>query len=491
MADLRRVAASVSWLTASQVARSITSLGLTAVLARVLSPNDFGLMALVVMASGFVGVFSETGMTSALVRVERTSDEQLTSAFWLNIGVASALAVLGAVGAPLFASVFREPRIIALVVVALLTLPIGAIGQVPDALLQRALAFREIAIIEWLSTLVAGALAIILALQGAGVWALLVQLIGTVAVSSVGRLVVVRWRPGTRFRLAALSGLLSFGVAVFAGSIVNFGFRRVDNFIIGRNLGTAQLGYYALAYNLVVMPLFTLGGVVLRVMYPVLAKYQTEKAAMRRAYLRAVRVLAAGTLPLIIGLAATAPLFIAAVYGPKWAPTIPLVELLAVIGLFESVNTAGTVLYARGRPHVLVAWSFLSMVVLAIVISAGSRSGVIGAAKAYAAVGPLLYLGPHFLANRAIDLRHRAFLAAIAPALISSVCMGAVVRVSLPLLTRLSLPVGATLALAVMEGAIVYGSLVWGIAIVFGRRSGGSVNWILGRHLSRTDAIAT
>src|SRR5205085_2236637 len=112
MPELRRVAASVSWLTASQVARSLTSVGLTAVLARVLSPGDFGLMALVMMASGFIGVFSETGMSSALVRLESPSSDQLTSAFWLSVGVSAVLGCLGALVSPMFASVFREPRIV-------------------------------------------------------------------------------------------------------------------------------------------------------------------------------------------------------------------------------------------------------------------------------------------------------------------------------------------------------------------------------------------
>jgi O-antigen/teichoic acid export membrane protein len=489
MLKLRRVAASVSWLTASQIARSVTSLVLTAILARLLSPGDFGLMALVMMASGFIGVFSDTGMASAIVRLEAPTEDQLTSAFWLSCGVTTVLAVIGVAAAPAFAAVFREPRIVPLVSVALVTLPVSALGQVPDALLQRRLAFREIAIIEWLGTLIAGVFAVILALRGAGVWALLMQLIGSVTVSSIGRMIAARWRPRGRFRWAALHGLLSFGIAVLAGSIVNFGFRRVDNFIIGRTLGTIQLGYYALAYNLVVMPLFTVGGVVLRVLYPVLSQYQRDGRALREAYVRAMRVLATATLPLVIGLAATAPVFITAIYGAKWGPSIPLVRLLAVIGIFEAVNTAGTVIYARGRPQVLVGWAVVSIIVLSVAITIGTGWGATGAALCYAVVAPLLYIVPHLLANRMIDLPFRAQLRAVGPALSSAVLMGVIVYLLSPLATRLSSSPSISLIVLVTTGAALYSMLLTAMAVVFGRRTGGSVAWILGRHFSPEDAL--
>ncbi len=478
-----RVATNISWLGLAQALRSSTGLIVTAVLARLLTPADFGVVALVMIASGFVSMFSETGLTSALIQRTDVTDKHLSSVFWVNLAVASALAVTGVVAAPLFSALFAEPRTTRILAVLMIALPVAALGQVPESILQRRLAFRSIAIIEWLATVISGVSAVVLAMAGYGVWALVVQALVVALVGSTGRLLAARWRPVFSVDLQSLRHLASFSFSVFGGNLLNYGFRKIDNFLIGRYLGATALGYYALAYNLVLFPLVTCGAVILRVMFPVLSSLQGDYARLRLAYLRTLRLLGTLTLPMVIGLGATAPLLIATAYGAKWAPAAPILRLLTVVGAFEAISTAGILLYAVGRPGVLVRWAIVSIVTMTGAFSVGLRWGPQGVAAMYAIVSPVLFVMPHVFAARSIDLSVRRVIAAAAPPLASALVMGAAV-IGIMGAVRHAIPtlwIAFTVTVAI--GAIVYSVTLLAIGTVAaGGR--GALPWILGQHFA-------
>ncbi|HUR00475.1 MAG TPA: lipopolysaccharide biosynthesis protein [Gemmatimonadaceae bacterium] len=478
----QRVAKNLSWLGIAQALRSITGLAVTAVLARLLTPADFGLVALVLIASGFISMFSETGLTSAVIQRPEVTEDHLSTAFWLNLGVAGSLAAIGVIGAPLISKLFGNPGTAPMLAVMMVSLPIAGLGQVPEAILQRRLAFKAIAAIEWLTTTISGAAAILLAFLGFGAWALVLQAIIAATVGSVGRICVVRWLPRFRVSKAALSDLSSFSFSVFGGNLVNYAFRKIDNFLIGRYLGPAALGYYALAYNLILFPLQSVGAVVLRVMFPVLSSLQADRARLRSAYLRTLRVLGSCTLPVIAGLAATAPLVVLVAYGARWGQTASLLRILSVIGMFESVSTAGILLYAVGRPGVLFRWALVSVVTMTIAFSFALRWGVTGIAWTYVIISPILFVMPHIFAVRAIDLPARRALSAVAPALLSSLAMAAiVVLLRSPLEAVLQTPLQVLLAQVVI-GIVAYCAIMSGIAAIRTGGRAGIIPWMLGQH---------
>jgi len=428
-------------------------------------------------------MFAETGLTSAVIQRSKITDEHLSTVFWLNLGVATVLALIGAAAAPLAARMFDEPRTTMMVAVIMMALPIAALGQVPEAILQRRLSFRAIAAIEWIGTTVSGVAAISLAYAGAGAWALVLQALVAAGIGAVGRIAAVRWVPALVFRKEALKDLSSFSFSVFGGNLLNYGFRKIDNFLIGKYLGAAALGYYALAYNLILFPLLSCGGVILRVMFPTLSRLQHDLPRLRSAYLRTVRMLGTLTLPLVIGIGSTAPLLVLAAYGPQWAPSVPLIRILTVIGILEAVNTTGILLYAIGKPGILVRWAIVSVATMTIAFSIGLRWGVPGVAWTYVVISPILFLMPHFFANRAIGLSAAPLISAILPSFGSAVLMAVIVVGVQPYVVDSIQNAWWAFLTTVAVGAIVYCGAMFAIGAVMGRSSGGAVSWLLGNHL--------
>ncbi|MGA9995549.1 MAG: oligosaccharide flippase family protein, partial [Pyrinomonadaceae bacterium] len=249
---------------------------MTAILARQLSPEDFGLIALTLLAVNFFTYFHDMGLSSALVQRAELREEHLTTAFWLNICAGVILALIGLTLSHPVAAVFREPRVAPLLTVMMITFPISGLGWVSYALLQRKFKFREIAIIEWVANLISGITGIALAIAGAGVWALVAQQLAMSVVLTGGRVIAASWLPKFRFSAQSARELFSFSLSALGYFVVSHGVRSVDNAFVGGVLGVTALGYYALAYNLVLMPGMTICVLIGRVMFPVLSSMQGD-----------------------------------------------------------------------------------------------------------------------------------------------------------------------------------------------------------------------
>ena len=487
MSLTQKVTAGVLWLTLAQVAQRLSGLVITAVLARLLSPEDFGLIALAVIAIGFIKIFSEVGLNSALIQRREVKEGHLTAAFWMTLALSLLLTVVGAAASPALAKAYGEPRLVTLLIVLLLSVPLNNLGQTSDALLQRRLAFRQLAIIDWASSLVAGLTGVALALAGAGVWALVAQNLLLVGVSSVVKMIAAGWLPRLDFQFKYGREILSFSASVLGCAVVNYAVWNVDNAVVGGALGAQALGYYSMAFGLVMLPSLSISGLIMRVMFPALSSIQDDLARLRRGYLRMLRVLSSVTLPVTVGLGVTAPLLVRVVYGDKWAPAVPVLQVLVVIGILQSVNTSGLIFYALGRPNLMLAWAVVSFVCMTLGFSFGVRWGLVGVAWAYVIVSPIVWLGPHFIANRLIGLPTAKFVLAISPAACACAVMGTAVAY---LVGRESYPLRsawANLAFLVLTGATLYVVSYVAMGTFFSRRRGGLQAWLTGRHLAQAE----
>jgi O-antigen/teichoic acid export membrane protein len=271
---------------------------------------------------------------------------------------------------------------------------------------------------------------------------------------------------------------------VAGGSLVNFAFHNVDNFLIGKLLGTTPLGYYTLAYNLVLLPATSIGGNLSRVMFPALASLQQDLPRFRSGYVRMLRALALTSLPAIAGLGLTAPLVVQIVYGPGWTPAVPLVQILAIIGACEALNTSGMVYYATGRPHIILAVAAVTLVFMTMAFIVGANWGATGVAWAYVAISPVVFGTPHLIANRMIALRWDAFVGAIAVPIAAVACMCAVV-----ILIMARVPDLGTLWVNLLTsgaiGAAVYATALLSIAAAMGQLGPNLRAWLLGGQLAR------
>ena len=480
MSLTRKVTSGVAWLASAQVVQRVSGLVITAILARLLSPEDFGLIALAVVAIGFIKIFTDVGFNSALVQREQVGEEHLSATFWLTVAVSLVLTALGVLGSPLIARLYREPRLVSLLIVLFLTVPISNLGQVSDALLQRRLAFRQLATIDWVSSLVAGLAGVGLALARAGVWALVAQNLVLVTVSAAAKMIAARWLPRLSFKFKYAREMMTFSVSVLGCTVINYAAFNIANALVGGALGVQALGYYALAFNLVMLPSMSISGLVTRVMFPALSSVQSDLPRFRRGYLRMLRIMSSVSLPAIIGLGATAPLLVSTVYGDKWILAVPVLQVLTVVGVLQAVNTSGLVFYALGRPNLLLGWAAVTLACMTISFAIGVRWGLVGVALAYVAVSPIVWAGPHLIANRLIALSNKHFVMAIGPSLCAAVVMGMVVSYLTEY--RLLHSAWANLLLLVGIGAGLYAGSYALIGTYMGRRQGGLIAWLSGQH---------
>lgn len=385
----------------------------------------------------------------------------------MGMAASIVLTVIGLVSAPAIAGLFDEPRIVPLLRVMLLMLPVAALVQVPDVIMQRNLDFRRIAHIDWISAIVSGGLGVAAALGGFGLWALVVQFVASYLTTALLRQAIVRWRPRAFFDVAVSRRLLTYGSSIVAIGLVNYAVVNIDNALIGAKIGAAALGYYMLAYNLVLLPATNVGGLVGRVMFPALSSLRSDPGRFVRAYTRMLRLVAVVTFPLIVGLGVTAPIAIPLIYGPQWEPTVTLLQILTAIGIFQAVNVSGVAYSAIGRPHLLLAWATVSLVVMTVGFAIGARWGVTGVAWSYLIVSPVVGLPPHLIVNRLIGLRQKEFIGILGAPLLAALTMGGVILIvrgqtaiaslaNLPQLLFLTLLGGATYAATLF--LLAYGS---------------------------------
>jgi PST family polysaccharide transporter len=375
----------LAWRVGARVGQQTLQLAFTIALMRLLSPEDFGLIAMVSLFVGFASLFTELGLSAAVVQRSEVDDLLLSSAFWLNLaaGVVVALVVAGI--APLVAAFFDEPGLLAMTVALAITFPLSGASSVHRALLIRAMRFRELTLVEIAATAVAGPLALAAALFGAGAWSLVLQSIVVASATAAGSIAVSGWRPRLRFRRSAARDLLGFGGNLVAFRIVNYWIRRADNLLIGKWIGPEGLGIYGRAYNLMTYPVARITGTLGEVMFPALSRIQGDLAKVRDVYLRSLGAITTFTFPLMAGLFVVADEFTEAVLGPAWIAIVPVVRVLSLVGLVQSATTSvGWIFQSQGRPDLQFRLSLVGGLGAVASYVIGLRFGVLGVATGYA-----------------------------------------------------------------------------------------------------------
>lgn len=472
MSKLRReVARSVRLNGLSLAVVTVIQLAQLAVLARLLGPAAFGLMAIVLIVVSLGELFAQMGLHEAIIARRDVSRAELSSLYWFGIASGAVVYLVIWLLTPLIAAAFREPELHSLVPVALASVLIAPFGTPFVALAQRELRFGLIAPVEIGSALVGLAIAVTSAWAwDQGVWALVWgQLSRTIA--ATGTFCVHGWmagpRPGFHFSTADLQGFLGFGFYRVAAMSVNFLTSRVDQILIGGVFGAQALGYYSMAANIALLPVQKINPVVTRVAFPAFARIRDDLAGLRRGYLQLLRSLTFVNAPILLGMAAVAPLAMPILLGPQWRESVPLVQILAVYALLRSVgNASGSFLLGMGRADITFFWNLGFLLVSPLAIYLASLAGSLAyVAWMMVALQTVLYLAFYALVIR--RLLGPCFLpfagAFVIPASLAAV-MGVVVVGVDPLFVGLS-PL-QRLVVQVVIGFLCYAALVF----IFQRR---------------------
>jgi O-antigen/teichoic acid export membrane protein len=463
----KRALAGTAWSSVATVAKQALTLASVATVARILGPRAYGLMAMAVIVTNFIANFRDLGTAVAIVQRPTITRSLLSSLFWINVGVGFLMCSAVAFTAPILAGFFHAPELTSILRWLAFALFLASAGVVHNALLTREMSFRVIAITDVAAAAASYMVALTGALSGLGVWSLVFASVAGAAVSTAGYWIGSSFRPRREFNVAEVRSIARFSTHLSANGLANYAYRNSDNLIVGRVLGSVQLGYYQMAYNLMLTPIQNISSVITSVLFPAFARIQEDNERFRRAYIRACMLTALITFPVMAGLGVVADPLIRAVLGSKWTDTIPIFQILAAVGLLQSVQTTVGIIYqAKGRTDWLFRWSLCVLAVSVLAFVIGVRFGTVGVATAYAIANWLIMAAPCFIVPfRLIGLKLREFVVALIPQLLVTVGMVACCLAWLSLLRHFSVSKPWPLLISTSAvGSLSYisGMLVWG-----------------------------
>ncbi|MER7007420.1 lipopolysaccharide biosynthesis protein [Dactylosporangium sp. NPDC000555] len=428
-ADAPRIAmsSSVRWSGISVAGRQACQVLFTVVLARMIGPENFGIVAQAVVYIGVVGLLLDQGFSSALIQRPQIERDMPGAVVTVNLGVGLLLTVVTFAIAPAWAAFMSTPQLTLVLVVLAPTLFIRALAVTPRAMLLRDMEFRKIGIADISSAAIGGLLGVICAALGASYWALVVQIVSTDLVLAIIMLLVGagRWPNLHMHRLREIAG---FSWRAFAaGILINSVSRNVDNVLVGKVQGPEQLAFYGLAYRLLLLPVQLASTTIGAVLFPAFSRLANNLPALRAETDRATRALATLILPAMALVAAAAPQIVVLVFGDQWKPAVPIVQVLAMAGAFQAVYSASTVSLVLGLGHAALnlrlAW--LTTLVSTAAIVAGLPFGAIGVAIGYTVATFLLVPVEWLIRRRLINMSMGSQVASLAPGVHVSIWMAA------------------------------------------------------------------
>jgi O-antigen/teichoic acid export membrane protein len=455
----------VAWTGFAQLTAQALRLGITALLARLLLPADFGVVSMALIVIGFILVVNDFGLTAALVQRRELEEHHLLTAFTTNLVVSVLLTGLTVLTSPIVAQFFRTRAVQPILVALSAGFLLGAPGLVHQALLQRTLQFRALALAQLIAEISFGVVGVGLALAGGGVWALVGGFLSRTAVQTTLLWAFSEWRP-SRLTLDTehFRELFGFSSNVLGSQIVNYLGGNVDYLVVGRMLGDTALGYYTLAYSLTMFPRMRIVAVISRVAFPAFSAVQSDSARLRSGYGQMVKYVSIVTFPLVVGLALVAREAIGVLVGPNWYPAVRPLQILCLGALLASVgSTFGSVLKAKGRPDVELWMNLVSIGLLTGLVLIGIRYGIEGVAIAVTLKSLFLILLFAGIVMRVIDMRWSDLVAALRPATLAS----AVLLITLLLLRAALHRLPGVSDLAFLLAAVLVGALSYLVGLYF------------------------
>jgi O-antigen/teichoic acid export membrane protein len=424
-----KAASSARWMTVATATRVVAQLLQLFILGRLLDPEDFGLMAMVTVVLVFGQTVGDAGISNAIIHYQDAKRRELSSLYWLNVMAGAVVFAALLLSAPLVADLYDEPRLTGLVTLASFALLIAPFGHQFQVLHEKELLFRRLALIE-ISAAVAGLIvAVSCALRGQGVHSLVWGLLGGAAVKALllGGAGWVRWRPELRFRWNECRRFFRFGAFQMAERVCNQVGTQMDRLLLGIMVGARPLGFYNVAHNLALRPYLLINPIVTRVAFPVFARVQTRDDQLRSGFLQMIELIAAVLIPLYTALVVLAEPIIHVGPSAKWAASVPLLQILGLVGMVLSLgNPVGSLILAKGRPGLAVAINALRIVLDIIAITIAARFGLRAVAIAVLIVraGIMFPLG-FGVRWMLVRMRPLEYLSTIAPFFASSAIMGA------------------------------------------------------------------
>ncbi len=389
----------------SQILKFTLQTGGTFLLARLLVPSDFGLIGMVTIILNFVELFKDLGLSTATVQKDQINHAQVSLLFWINLAFSVAVTAIVAAMAPLVAWFYQEPRLTSIVLVLSANFILGGLAVQHVAILQRRMQFGLIAQSEIVSMVVGVLAAMGSALGGAGYWSLVIWRLAQSVTVLICVWIALPWRPGWVGKASGMASMLAFGGNITGFNVLNYFSRNFDNFLIGRYWGAEQLGLYAMAYKILLMPIQQINAPITNVAIPVLSRLQEEPEKYRRYYYKAVLAICTFGVPVVAFMFATADQIVLLMLGQDWLGVIPIFRWLTPAAYIGAFNVAtGWVYISLGRVDRQLYWIIPKSIFDVILFAISVQWGAIGVAAAYGIAQPLIRIPEIFYCYRGTPL---------------------------------------------------------------------------------------
>lgn len=463
----QRAAKGMIWAYGAYMSGRLMTLLSTALLARILLPDDFGLIGFALIILNFVEVVRSFGINDALIYHDEALDLTADTAFWINLAVGSAqYGVLFAL-APLLAQLFASPALSDVVRLMGLAFIFEGLGQAHAALLQKDLRFRRRFLPDLISAVIKGIATVAMALLGWGIWSLVFgHLVGVgVRVAALWRLSA--WRPRLRFSWAQSRALWSYGVHILLFNLLAVALDQADQMVIGLILGATQLGYFTIAYKIPELLMANFSLILTRILFPIFSRLKDDRAALTNSFLATTQYTAFVTFGIGFTLFMIAPQLVAFVYGDQWAEAVPLFQVLSLLGVAYTIPwAAGDAVKAIGRPDLQTKLLLVeSLYTFPLIWLLGASTGIAAAASFGNLIASLIAAAVRlWIIARLLKFSPKVFVRVFRPPLIAST--GLLVALSVWQSLVASLPLLLYLIGAGVVALCVYGGLLF----VAGRR---------------------
>ena len=452
-----RIGRAAVWSTTMTLFSQSIGLVTRTILARLLGPAEFGVVSMALLVSSSVVVLRDFGLTSALIQREDIQPQHATAAFWFSTVVSLGLAGLVILSAPPVAAFFGQPLLTPILRILAPSFVLSAMASVHIAMLQRSLGFRLLAIGQLSAEVSYGLVAILLALSGYGVWALVVGILVREMVRCLVFWQACRWRPTVRFHRHSLLDLWDFGGSMFATKITLFVRQSFDQAVIGKLLGATEFGVYIVAFNLAMLPRVRILPVFNRVMFPSLSRVQDNMERMHQLYLKMLELVAWVLLPMSIGAIVVARDLVLLVYGEKWlAMVLPFQVMCLGAAISPLAVTISNLLLANGHSRAEFRLTMVTTAAFVVLVLVGVRWGVVGVSVAVVAE-LLFFLAIKVLAvKRILGLSVQDYFGAWARPAAGSAIMAMIVTLFKVSFLSQSVSIWLRLLTVVVLGALVY-----------------------------------
>lgn len=448
----------VAWTTLNQGLNLGIGFVIGIILARLLSPSDYGMLAMIAVFNAIAFAFMNSGFGNALIRKPDLTENDNTTAFCFNVVAGAVMYGIIWLIAPWVSEFYDKPLLTPLLRAEGLLLIISSFKIVQNTQLSRALNFKAKAIINVASLVLSGALGVIAAYRGFGVWALVIQHLSAGVISLILLWIMSPWRPHGKWSNASLKYLWGYGSKLLASGLIDKIYANIYPIIIGKFYSAADLGQYTRAGHYSGLPSHTLTGVLQQVTFPVLSQIQEDTKRLGDGYRRMLRVIVFVVFPVMIGMAALAYPLVVALVTEKWAECVPYLRILCFSSMWFPVHAINlSLLQVKGRSDLFLRLEIIKKVLVTVVVFASVPFGIMGMCygSVFTSVA-CLFINTYYT-GKLINVGFMRQMKDMYPTLLNSLVMGAVVYF-------LTLPIEGNvlkLAVGIPAGVVAYVAVAW------------------------------